>query len=190
MSAPFSERASPAATSAFRTAPPAPPGAPCPPAPTPAAGTLNQVRLAVGSDHAGFAMKSKLVPLLEREGHDVADVGTNSEEPTDYPQFAEKVAKLVAGEEAERGVLVCGSGAGVAIVANKVDGVRAVNAHDEPEAKLTRQHNDANVLALSGRQLEEEQAAGIIRAFLATDFEGGRHKRRVDQIAEIERSRG
>ncbi len=145
------------------------------------------MRIAVGSDHAGFGLKQRVVPLLREAGHEVVDVGTDSEESVDYPEFAEQAARLVAGGEAERGVLVCGSGVGVSIAANKVDGVRAVNAHDPDEAELSRRHNDANVLALSGRRLEERAAAEIVERFLATDFEGGRHERRVAQIADIER---
>ncbi len=145
------------------------------------------MRIAVGSDHAGYGLKQRVVPLLRDAGHEVVDVGADSEESVDYPQFAEQAARLVAGGEAERGVLVCGSGVGVSIAANKVDGVRAVNAHDPDEAELSRRHNDANVLALSGRRLEERAAAEIVERFLATDFEGGRHERRVAQIADIER---
>jgi len=145
------------------------------------------MRIAVGSDHAGFALKSRVVPVLEAEGHEVLDVGAASEEPADYPLYAERAARLVAGGEAERGVVVCGSGAGVSIAANKVAGIRAVNAHDAEEAELGRRHNDANVLALGGRRLDETGAAAIVRAFLTADFEGGRHGRRVDQLAAIER---
>jgi ribose 5-phosphate isomerase B len=144
------------------------------------------VRIAVGSDHAGFGLKSRVVPLLEADGHEVVDVGTRSDDSTDYPVYAERAARLVSGGEAERGVLVCGSGTGVSIAANKVSGVRAVNAHDAEEAELGRRHNDANVLALAGSRLDSDGAAGIVRAFLATDFDGGRHQRRVDQIADIE----
>ena len=145
------------------------------------------MRIAVGSDHAGYGLKSRVVPLLKAEGHEVVDVGAESEDSVDYPLYAERAARLVAGGDAERGVLVCGSGAGVSIAANKVDGVRAVNAHDAEEAELGRRHNDANMLALAGRRLAEDDAATIVRAFLGTDFEGGRHRRRVDQIADIER---
>jgi ribose 5-phosphate isomerase B len=145
------------------------------------------MRIAVGSDHAGFGLKSQVVPLLEAEGHKVFDVGATSEESADYPLYAELAARLVANGEAERAVVVCGSGTGVSIAANKVDGIRAVNAHDTEEAELGRRHNDANVLALAGRRLEEDDAAAIVRAFLAVDFEGGRHGRRVDQLAAIER---
>ena len=145
------------------------------------------MRIAVGADHAGFALKQEIVALLEREGHDVVDVGTHSAESTDYPLFAEPAARLVSGGDAERGVLVCGSGVGVSIVANKVDGVRAVNAHDAEEAEMSRRHNDANVLALAGRKLSGGDARAIVERFLATEFEGGRHQRRVDQITAVER---
>jgi ribose 5-phosphate isomerase B len=145
------------------------------------------MRIAVGSDHAGFALKERVRPLLEGSGHEVVDVGTDSEESTDYPRYAAEAAKLVADGEADRAVLVCGSGVGVSIVANKIDGVRAVNAHDPDEAEMSRRHNNANVLALAGRRLEEGDAPEIIERFLETDFEGGRHERRVDQIAAVER---
>ena len=137
-------------------------------------GTVIRMRVAVGSDHAGFELKSRVV-------------GASSEESADYPLYAELAARLVAGGEAERGVVVCGSGVGVSIAANKVDGIRAVNARDAEEAEIGRRHNDANVLALAGRRLGERDAAAILRAFLAADFEGGRHGRPVDQIAAIER---
>jgi ribose 5-phosphate isomerase B len=145
------------------------------------------MRIAVGSDHAGFSLKEKVGPMLEQAGHDVVDVGTDSEESTDYPRYAAEAARLVAEGGAERAVLVCGSGVGVSIVANKVEGVRAVNAHDPDEAELSRRHNDANVLALAGRRLGESEARRIVERFLATEFEGGRHERRVDQIAAVER---
>lgn len=145
------------------------------------------MRIAVGSDHAGFELKQHVARALREAGHDVVDVGTDSEQSTDYPLFAEPAARLVAAGEAQRGVLVCGSGVGVSIVANKVDGVRAVNAHDAGEAAMARRHNDVNVLALSGRRLSTELAEEIVGSFLDTDFEGGRHERRVDLIGEIER---
>ncbi len=145
------------------------------------------MRIAVASDHAGYRLKERVTPILERAGHEVLDVGTNSEDSTDYPRFAAEAARLVAGGEAERAVLVCGSGVGVSIVANKVNGVRAVNAHDPEEAEMSRRHNDANVLALAGRALGPEDAREIVERFLATEFEGGRHERRVEQIASVER---
>lgn len=145
------------------------------------------MRIAVGSDHAGFELKRKVTPLLEAAGHEVLDVGTDSDESTDYPRYAAAAAKLVGEGEAERAVLVCGSGVGVSIVANKVEGIRAVNAHDPEEAEMSRRHNDANVLALAGRRLADGDAAAIVERFLDTEFEGGRHQRRVGQISAVER---
>jgi ribose 5-phosphate isomerase B len=144
------------------------------------------VRIAMGSDHAGYELKLHVADVLREAGHEVVDVGTDSEESTDYPLFAEPAARMVADGEAERGVLVCGSGVGVNIVANKVDGVRAVNAHDVGEAKLARQHNDVNVLTLSGRRVAPDIADAIVETFLDTDFEAGRHERRVELIHEVE----
>ena len=145
------------------------------------------MRIAVGSDHAGYELKEHVRDALEGAGHEVVDVGTSSEESTDYPRHAADAARMVGAGEAERAVLVCGSGVGVSIVANKVDGVRAVNAHDPEEAEMSRRHNDANVLTLAGRRLSADQAAPIVERFLGTDFEGGRHERRVEQIAAVER---
>lgn len=145
------------------------------------------MRIAVGSDHAGFELKRRVAPLLESAGHEIVDVGTDSDESTDYPRYAAEAARMVARGEADRAVLVCGSGVGVSIVANKVEGVRAVNAHDPEEAEMSRRHNDANVLALAGRRITEGDAARIVEAFLQTEFEGGRHARRVEQIGALER---
>jgi ribose 5-phosphate isomerase B len=147
------------------------------------------MRIAVGSDHAGFHLKEHVRQVLEAEGHDVVDVGTVSPDSVDYPRFAEEASRLVADGEAQRAVLACGSGVGVSIVANKVDGVRAVNAHDPSEAEMARRHNDANVVTLSGARLQPEQADRIVAAFLRTGFEGGRHARRVGQITDVERGR-
>jgi ribose 5-phosphate isomerase B len=145
------------------------------------------MRIAVGSDHAGFHLKEHVKAALVASGHDVVDVGTGSSHSVDYPRFAAEAARLVAEGGADRAVLACGSGVGVAIVANKVAGVRAVNAHDPGEAEMARRHNDANVLALSGQRLGPSEAEPIVRSFLRTEFEGGRHARRVGQISEIER---
>ncbi|HEU4977469.1 MAG TPA: ribose 5-phosphate isomerase B [Solirubrobacteraceae bacterium] len=145
------------------------------------------MRIAVASDHAGFHLKEHVRAALAGAGHEVVDVGTDSPESVDYPQFAAEAARLVAGGEAERAVLACGSGVGVAIVANKVGGVRAVNAHDPAEAEMARRHNDANVVALSGARLSPAEADAIVGAFLRTEFEGGRHARRVGQIGLLER---
>jgi ribose 5-phosphate isomerase B len=147
------------------------------------------MRIAVGSDHAGFHLKEHVRRVLQDAGHDVVDVGTMSPESVDYPRYAEEASRLVAEGEAERAVLACGSGVGVSIVANKIDGVRAVNAHDASEAEMARRHNDANVVTLSGARLAPEQADRIVATFLRTAFEGGRHARRVGQIADVERGR-
>jgi ribose 5-phosphate isomerase B len=146
------------------------------------------MRIAVGSDHAGFHLKEHVKAALGALGHDVVDVGTQTPGSVDYPQYAADAARLVSDGEVERGVLACGSGVGVAIVANKVAGVRAVNAHDSSEAEMARRHNDANVVTLSGSRLGPEQADAIVAAFLRTEFEGGRHARRVRQIRELERA--
>jgi ribose 5-phosphate isomerase B len=145
------------------------------------------MRIAVGSDHAGFHLKEHVRQVLQSAGHDIVDVGTGTPDSVDYPRFAEEASRLVAGGEAERAVLACGSGVGVSIVANKVAGVRAVNAHDAAEAEMARRHNDANVVTLSGARLKPEQADAIVRSFLRTAFEGGRHARRVGQIIDLER---
>jgi len=144
------------------------------------------MKIAVGSDHAGFHLKQHVKGMLVGQGHEIVDVGTDTPESVDYPRFAEEAARLVAAGEVERAVIACGSGVGVSIVANKVIGVRAVNAHDAQEAEMSRRHNDANVVTLSGGRLAPDQADAIVGKFLATDFEGGRHARRVDQIRELE----
>ena len=142
--------------------------------------------IAIGSDHAGFALKEHIRERLEASGHELVDVGTGSPDSVDYPRFAFAVAELVAEGRAERGVLCCGSGNGVAIAANKVAGVRAVNAHDPAEAEMARRHNDINVVTLSGSRLAAADADAIVAAFLAGGFEGGRHARRVGQMAAYE----
>lgn len=145
------------------------------------------MRVAIGSDHAGYELKEAVAPMLRDAGHEVIDVGTNSEESVDYPVYAYRAAHLVADGEADRAVIVCGSGVGVSIAANKVDGVRAVNGHDAEEAEMSRRHNDANVLTLAGRRLAPDEAEAIVATFLSTDFEAGRHERRVAEIGELER---
>jgi ribose 5-phosphate isomerase B len=144
--------------------------------------------IAVGSDHAGYHLKEHVKGVLEADGHEVVDVGTGTPDSVDYPAFAELAARLVSGGEVERAVLACGSGVGVAIVANKIAGVRAVNAHDPSEAEMARRHNDANAVTLSGARLAPDQADAIVERFLRTAFEGGRHARRVGQIAELDGS--
>jgi ribose 5-phosphate isomerase B len=148
------------------------------------------MRIALASDHAGFQLKDHLAASLAAAGHEVLDLGTDSAESVDYPGYAESAARAVVGGDADRGVLVCGSGNGVAIAANKVAGIRAVNAHDAAEAELARRHNDANVVTLAGARLAPGKADAIVATFLTTDFDGGRHARRVDQIAAIESAAG
>lgn len=152
-----------------------------------AAAIFALMRIAIGSDHAGYELKRAVAPLLRDGGHELVDVGTDSEQAVDYPDYASRAARMVAGGGADRAVIVCGSGVGVAIVANKVGGVRAVNAHDPEEAEMSRRHNDANVIALAGRRIGAADAASIVDRFLSTEFEGGRHGRRVEKIAAVER---
>jgi ribose 5-phosphate isomerase B len=144
--------------------------------------------IAVGADHAGYHLKEHVKAILAAGGHEVVDVGTGTPESVDYPAFAEHAARLVSDGEAERAILACGSGVGVAIVANKVAGVRAVNAHDPAEAEMARRHNDANTVTLSGARLAPDEADAIVERFLRTTFEGGRHARRVGQISELDGS--
>jgi ribose 5-phosphate isomerase B len=144
------------------------------------------MRIAAGFDHAGYPLKETIVAALQGAGHDVVDCGTDSEESVDYPLHAARAAGMVAEGAADLAVLACGTGTGVSIVANKLAGVRAVNARDPEDADMARRHNDANVLALAGRKLGAGEAQAIIDAFLSAEFEGGRHRRRVEQIAIIE----
>ncbi len=145
------------------------------------------MKVAIGADHAGFELKQKVKQWLADQGIEFQDEGTVSNESVDYPDFARKVAEDVAEHRANLGVLVCGSGVGMAIAANKVPGVRAANVTTEYEAQMSREHNDANVLAIGARILDEETARKIVYKFLHTPFAGGRHRRRVEKIAEIER---
>lgn len=144
------------------------------------------MKIALASDHAGYAEKERLKPLLRELGLEVEDLGTASEESVDYPDYARKVAEQVARGEVERGILVCGSGIGMAIAANKVAGVRAAVASSEETARLARQHNDANVLALGARTTPQDEIPKIVRTWFNTRFEGGRHAARVEKIREIE----
>lgn len=148
------------------------------------------MKIAIGSDHAGFELKEKVGPLLEAAGHEVLDVGTDSEEPVDYPDFCAAAARAVVDGRAERGILLGGSGQGEQIAANKVPGVRAALCNDLYLAELARRHNDANVLTLGGRVTPPDTAARLVRIFLDTPFEGGRHQRRVDKITALERKNG
>lgn len=144
------------------------------------------MRIAIGADHAGYRLKQHLVQVLKEAGHDVDDHGTHAEESVDYPPICAAVGRAVATGSAERGVVLGGSGQGEQIAANKVRGVRAALCHDLYTARMSRLHNDANVLALGGRIVAPELASEILTLWLDTPFEGGRHQRRVDQIADIE----
>ena len=146
--------------------------------------------VALGADHAGFSLKQSLKQWLVAEGHTVLDAGTHSGDSVDYPDFAAAVSRAVVSGEAARGVLVCGTGIGMAIAANKVPGIRAAVCHDAETARLSRQHNDLNVLALAGRATSPDAAIGIVRVWLETAFEGGRHEKRLAKVAGLERSPG
>ncbi len=148
------------------------------------------MRIAVGADHAGYELKDKLKLHLERLGHTVEDCGTNSTDSCDYPDFAHAVACRVATGEAERGVLVCGSGIGMAIAANKTPGIRAANISSEYEARMSREHNDLNVLTMGARILDEKQAKAILDVWLQTRFAGGRHQQRLEKLAALETPKG
>lgn len=144
------------------------------------------MRIAIGSDHAGFPLKRAVADHLTERGHEVDDLGTDSTDPVDYPSYCAAVGRAVAAGRAQLGVVLGGSGQGEAMAANKVHGVRAALCHDELTARLGRQHNDANVLSLGGRLLGETLALAIVDAFLGSTFDGGRHVARVEQLADIE----
>jgi ribose 5-phosphate isomerase B len=146
------------------------------------------VRIAIGSDHAGYRLKETIKSHLVDSGFAVEDVGADTDASVDYPDFAAAVGGLVVSGACERGILVCGTGIGMAMAANKVGGVRAATAGDLESARLSREHNDANVLALGGRITPPDLALAIVRLFLETPFEGGRHQRRVDKIMALEGS--
>lgn len=145
------------------------------------------MKIAIGADHAGFEAKQLLRAHLEKKGHQVQDLGTNSTESCDYPDPSYRVGKAVADGKADRGVLLCGSGIGMSIVANKVPGVRAAFVLDEWFAEMSRRHNDANVICLAARVSATEALERFTDKFLATDFEGGRHAKRVAKIALVEK---
>lgn len=145
--------------------------------------------IAIGSDHAGFRLKEALGAYLRDQGFTVVDVGTFSEERTDYPGFGAAVGHLVADGEAERGVLVCGSGVGMCIAANKISGIRAAVAHDVESVRLMRAHNDVQVICFGERITAADLAISCLETFLATDFEGGRHAARVNQLRALDQER-
>lgn len=146
-------------------------------------------RIALGADHAGFQAKESIRKYLEAAGYVVDDAGTRSEESVDYPDFAAKVARRVQQGQDDLGILVCGTGIGMAMAANKIGGVRAAVAHDALTARMSREHNDANVLALGARVLNEQQIIEVTESFLVAQFAGGRHQRRVDKISDLDQCR-
>ena len=145
------------------------------------------MKIAVGSDHRGFAIRSKVVDLVRQLGHEAIDVGTFTPDAVDYPDIAADVSRKVSRGEVDRGILVCGTGLGMCIAANKVLGVRAAPCHDDLTAELSRRHNDSNVLCLSADMLGERLIDHMISIWLSTPFEGGRHARRVNKIIDLER---
>ncbi|MBA0088569.1 MAG: ribose 5-phosphate isomerase B [Acidobacteria bacterium Pan2503] len=144
-------------------------------------------RIAIASDHAGFSVKETIRKYLESAGYAVSDLGTSSEESVDYPDYGKAVGERVVSKQSDLGIAVCGTGMGISIAANKVPGVRAALAHDLHTARLAREHNDANVLALGGRVVSGEAAIRMVQVFLTTAYLGGRHQRRVDKITAIEK---
>ena len=142
------------------------------------------MRIALAADNAGFALKDELATWLREQGHEVSDLGTNSAHSVDYPEFGTKLARAVASGEAERGIAVCGSGIGISIAVNREPRCRCARVDDPLSAALAREHNDANVLALGARLIGPDMAKHCVSAFLGTEFAGGRHQRRVDQLSQ------
>ncbi|MEO8163081.1 MAG: ribose 5-phosphate isomerase B [Ilumatobacteraceae bacterium] len=158
--------------------------------PIPTSRSEISLRIAIGSDHAGFELKQHLIGVMQRDGHTVVDLGTNSTESVDYPPICAAVGREVRDGKADIGVVLGGSGQGEQMAANKVRGIRAALCNDVDLAALARSHNDANVLSMGGRIVSFELGEEILRIFLATPFDGGRHERRVEQLTEIERQEG
>ena len=148
------------------------------------------MKVALGCDHAGYSLKDTVLDYLSREGHEVLDEGTNSGESVDYPDFAEQVALRVSSGEADRGIVICATGIGMAMTANKVPGIRAAVCNDLYTARYSRLHNDANVLTFGARVIGHGLALEITRLWMETPFEGGRHARRLGKLAEVEGRRG
>ncbi len=147
------------------------------------------MKIAIGNDHVAIDLKKIITDHLISLGHEVINVGTNSEERTDYPIYGEKVATLVSTNEVEKGILICGTGVGISLAANKVKGIRAIVCSDTFSAKLSREHNDTNILSFGSRVVGSELAKMIVDEWLNAEFEGGRHQKRIDMISEIELSR-
>ena len=143
------------------------------------------MRIALAADHAGYVLKDELVTWLREQGYDVTDLGTNGPESVEYPQYGRKLADAVASGNAERGIAVCGSGIGISIAINREPACRCARVDDPLSAQLAREHNDANVLALGARLIGSDMAKACVAGFLGTDFAGGRHQRRVDQLSQL-----
>jgi len=148
------------------------------------------MRIAVGSDHRGFVIKQKIIELLRRLEQEVIDAGPANQESVDYPDVASVVAQKVSNKEVDRGILICGTGIGMSIAANKFTGVRAAPCHDDLTAEMSRRHNDLNVLCLSADMLGERLIDRMVEIWIKTEFEGGRHARRIEKIGELENRRG
>ncbi|MFT5524081.1 MAG: ribose 5-phosphate isomerase B [Pirellulaceae bacterium] len=148
------------------------------------------MRVSIGSDHRGYHVKEKLIQFLTQLGHEVADEGTHESQSVDYPAIASKVSSKVSDGSVDRGILICGTGIGMAITANKFKRVRAATCYDEVTAEMSRRHNDVNVLCLSGDMLGERRIDRMVQIWMDTEFEGGRHARRIESISEIEAAGG
>lgn len=144
------------------------------------------MKIAIGNDHAALELKKVIKAYVEDMGHEVVDFGTHTTDSCDYPVYGEKVARAVAGGECELGILICGTGIGISLAANKVKGIRAAVCSESYSARLTRAHNNANIIAFGARVIGEDTAKDIVNAFINTPFEGGRHQRRIDMITKIE----
>ena len=145
------------------------------------------MKIAIGNDHVAVEMKKHITTYLEEKGHEIVNFGTDSQDRCDYPVYGKKVAEAVASGDCERGILICGTGIGISLAANKVKGIRAAVCSEAYSARLTRQHNDANIIAFGARVVGEATAEMIVDEFLNTEYEGGRHQKRIDMITAIER---
>ena len=143
------------------------------------------MRIALAADHAGYVLKDELVRWLREQGHEVNDLGTNSAESVDYPEYGARLARVVAAGDADRGIAVCGSGIGIAVAVNREPRCRCAQVNEPLSAELARTHNDANVLALGARLIGSDMARACVAAFIETEFAGGRHQRRVDQLSQL-----
>lgn len=144
------------------------------------------MRIGIGNDHSALELKAEIIELLKEKGHEVVDYGTNSAESCDYPVYGERVAHAVVNKEVDQGILICGTGLGISLAANKVKGIRAAVCSEPFTARMARQHNNCNILAFGARVVGGELAKMIVETWLDTDFDGGRHQRRVDMISAIE----